>query len=83
MTQIPERIDSKYRYVLLASNRAEQLVEGAAPKADLDQRKPTRIAMSEISSGLVEWDYGPAEEPEDELAEAARAEAKEAEATEP
>ena len=82
MTNFPERIDSKYRYVLLASNRAEQLVEGAAPKADFDQRKPTRIAMSEISAELVEWDYGPAEETEEELAEVATAGAKEAEATE-
>lgn len=69
MSQIPERIDSKYRYVLLASKRAEQLVEGALPKGQSVPGKPTRVAMSEISGDLVEWDYGPAEEPEGEGAE--------------
>ena len=78
MTHIPERIDSKYRYVLLASTRAEQLVEGASPKTEHAEGKPTRIAMAEISSDAVHWDYGP--EPEDEVLEAAGAEA---EATDP
>ena len=78
MTHIPEKIDSKYRYVLLASNRAEQLVEGASPKAEHAEGKPTRIAMAEISASAVHWDYGP--EPEDEVAEAAGVEA---EATDP
>ena len=76
MSQMPERIDSKYRYVLLASNRAEQLIQGASPKGDIEERKPTRVALSEISEELVEWDYGPEEEPEEELAEAPSAEAE-------
>ena len=69
MRRIPERIDSKYRYVLLASKRAEQLVEGAQPKDHGEKGKATRVAMSEISDGRVEWDYGPAEEPEEESVE--------------
>jgi DNA-directed RNA polymerase omega subunit len=69
MSRIPERVDSKYRYVLLASKRAEQLVEGAVPKKEAGKGKPTRVAMSEITSGLVDWDYGPAAEPEGESAE--------------
>ncbi len=63
MVQIPEKIDSKYRFVLLASKRAEQLVEGAPAKDD-DAEKPTRQGMSEIADDRIEWDYGPAEEPE-------------------
>ncbi len=65
MVHIPENIDSKYRFVLLASKRAEQLVEGAPPKEDVDLDKPTRQGMSEIAEELIEWDYGPAEEPEE------------------
>lgn len=69
MTEIPERIDSKYRYVLLAALRAEQMIQGASPKKDDPVGKPTRVAMGEISDGDVDWDYGPAEEPEPEIVE--------------
>ncbi len=60
MERIPEKIDSKFRFVLLASERAEQMLRGAKPKIDMGELKPTRIAMMEISNDLVEWDYGPA-----------------------
>ena len=81
MQRMPEKIDSKYRYVLLASVRAEQMVGGARSKAQIDSPKPTRLAMHEISEDLVDWDYGPAEEPEEEpVAEEVEAEpAEEAE----
>jgi len=64
MKRMPEKIDSKYRYVLLASVRAEQMVNGARTKAEIESPKPTRLAMHEISTDLIDWDYGPAEEPE-------------------
>ncbi len=62
MERIPEKIDSKFRFVLLAAERAEQMLRGAKPKMDMGELKPTRIAMKEISNDLVEWDYGPAPE---------------------
>lgn len=62
MERIPEKIDSKFRFVLLAAERAEQMLRGAKPKIDMGELKPTRIAMMEISNDLVEWDYGPAPE---------------------
>ena len=65
MERIPEKIDSKFRFVLLASERAEQLLRGAKPKIDMGPLKPTRIAMNEISNDLVEWEYGPAPELEE------------------
>lgn len=78
MARMPEKIDSKYRYVLLASVRAEQMVGGARSKAEIASPKPTRLAMHEISTDLIDWDYGPAEEPEEEpIAEAAEAESAE------
>lgn len=76
MSEIPERIDSKYRYVLLAAQRAEQMIQGASPKSEAPVGKPTRVAMREISEGDVEWDYGPAEEPELEVAEDVEGEAE-------
>ncbi|MEM7583630.1 MAG: DNA-directed RNA polymerase subunit omega [Acidobacteriota bacterium] len=59
MKQIPEKIDSKFRFVLLASTRAEQIMRGAAPKVDEPSSKPTRAAMEEILSEKVGWEYGP------------------------
>lgn len=60
---IPEKIDSKFRYVLVSARRAEQLVRGGRPRLDADG-KPTTIAMEEITRGLVDWDYGPAPQEE-------------------
>lgn len=69
MRRIPEKIDSKYRYVLLASQRAEQLIHGASVRSEGKSAKPTRVGMREISEDIVEWDYGPAEELEAESVE--------------
>ncbi len=59
-------IDSKFRRVLVAANRAEQLMRGARAKVEAGKRKPTRVAMEEIDHSLVEWGYGPAPQPEPE-----------------
>ena len=52
-------IDSKFRRVLVAAYRAEQLMKGARPKVESSKRKPTRVAMEEVDRSLVEWGYGP------------------------
>lgn len=57
MENIPEKIDSKFRYVLLAAHRAEQLIQGAQPKTTVPD-KHTSTAMREITEDLVDWDYG-------------------------
>lgn len=69
MVDFPEKIDSKFRYVLLAAHRAEQIMRGSQPKLPLDGVKNTTAAMEEIAADVVHWDYGPAEElpPEEEL----------------
>lgn len=63
-------VDSKFREVLVAAQRAEQIMRGARPKVDAGRRKPTRIAMEELSLNQIEWDYGPAPQPEPEPAPA-------------
>jgi DNA-directed RNA polymerase omega subunit len=61
----PNRVDSKFRFVLVSAQRAEQLMRGARPKVEVSGRqKPTKVAMQEVSSDLVDWDYGPAPVPE-------------------
>jgi DNA-directed RNA polymerase omega subunit len=61
MDRALEQFDSKFRFVLLASARAEQLVRGAHAKVEAPNRKPTRLAMEELRQGMVEWGYGRAE----------------------
>lgn len=74
MKRIPEKIDSKFRYVLLAAARAEQLMRGAAPKVHLAHGKQTKIAMEEVLQEAVRWDYGPEPAREPTEAEAGEAE---------
>ena len=58
MDRALEQFDSKFRFVLLASARAEQLVRGAHAKVEAPNRKPTRLAMEELRQGVIEWGYG-------------------------
>jgi DNA-directed RNA polymerase omega subunit len=62
MEGLPEGIDSKFRYVLLVAKRAEQLVQGSAPKSKSKHSKPTRMAMEEIEKNQVKWQLTPPEE---------------------
>ena len=65
MERIPEKIDSKFRYVLLAARRAEQLIRGAPERMQRESPKFARHAMKEIASEMVDWDYGEAPESSD------------------
>ena len=54
MYKLPDDLESKYRFVTLASKRAEQLQTGARPRIDnADNRKVTVIAQEEVATGLV------------------------------
>jgi DNA-directed RNA polymerase omega subunit len=55
MEGLPEGIDSKFRYVLLVSKRAEQLIQGAQPRTKSRHAKPTRVAMEEVEKNVVKW----------------------------
>jgi DNA-directed RNA polymerase omega subunit len=52
-------IDSKFRFVILASKRAKQLLKGAKPKIKAKSRNLIRIAQSEVKSGLIEFELIP------------------------
>jgi DNA-directed RNA polymerase omega subunit len=69
----PPTIDSKFRLVLLAAHRAEQIMRGARPKVDAGKKKSVRVAMDEIAHHLVDWGYGPPPQ-EEQPAEEAKAE---------
>jgi len=59
MEGLPEGVDSKFRYVLLISKRAEQLIQGGHPKMKSKHAKATRIAMEEIEKNQVKWQLTP------------------------
>ncbi len=69
MEGLPEGIDSKFRYVLLVSKRAEQLIQGAQPRLKTKHAKPTRVAMEEIEKNQVKWALTPPVEEETALKE--------------
>lgn len=64
MDRLPERLDSKFRYVLVAAARAEQLMHGAPPKVVRGKDKSTQVALREVKQDLVAWEMGPAPAPE-------------------
>ena len=61
--EIPEKIDSKFRFVLLAAQRAEQMVRGARPRLASPPKQHTMAAMQELREDRVRWGYGPAPAP--------------------
>ncbi len=62
MEGLPEGIDSKFRYVLLVSKRAEQLIQGAQARTRSKHVKPTRVAMEEVERNQVKWQTTPPSE---------------------
>jgi len=49
-------VDSKYRFVIVASKRAKELLKGAKSRLKSRSRNPVRIAQSEVKLGLVEFE---------------------------
>jgi DNA-directed RNA polymerase subunit omega len=64
MTQVilPKNVDSKFRFITVAAQRAKQLQAGAKPRVDTRSRKPTRIAVEEAIAETISWEIR--EEPE-------------------
>jgi DNA-directed RNA polymerase omega subunit len=65
------KVDSKFRFILLAARRAEQIMRGARPKIQYRSTKIARGAMEEILDNVVAWDYGPPPPPQPTAAEPA------------
>ena len=52
-------VDSKYRKVLVATQRAKQIQRGARPRVDMPGAKPIRIAIEEVECGLIGFELTP------------------------
>lgn len=48
-----EHIDNQFDLILVAAKRARRLANGADPLVDIENDKPTVIALREIAEGLI------------------------------
>ena len=55
--EIPQNLDSKFRFILVAARRARQLQAGAKPLLQTASKRPTRIAQQEVGAGLVPIEF--------------------------
>ena len=57
-----EKVDSKYRLVIIAAKRTRQLNQGVRPLVQRKAVKPTYIALDELAAGRLEYEVKPFEE---------------------
>jgi len=55
MIQLPKEFDSIFRYIVVVSQRAEQLINGAKARTESRHAKPTLVARDDVEAGEVAW----------------------------
>ncbi len=53
VTDCLENVDNRFELVLVATKRARQLILGAEPLVEVENDKPTVVALREIAEGLI------------------------------
>jgi DNA-directed RNA polymerase subunit omega len=53
---LPRSVDSKFRFITVAAQRAKQLQAGAKPRVETRSRKPTRVAVEEALAETISWE---------------------------
>jgi DNA-directed RNA polymerase subunit omega len=54
---LPQNLDSKFRFILVAARRARQLQAGAKPLIQAPLKRATRVAQQEVGAGLVPIEF--------------------------
>lgn len=62
---LPKDVDSKFRFITVAAQRAKQIQSGAKPRVEARSRKSTRVAMEEVVANAISWEVR--EEPQSAL----------------
>ncbi|MGD1101626.1 MAG: DNA-directed RNA polymerase subunit omega [Terriglobia bacterium] len=57
--EIPQNLDGKFRFILVAARRARQLQAGAKPLIQALTKRATQVAQQEVSAGLVPIEIAP------------------------
>ena len=55
MIELPKEFDSIFRYIVVVSQRAEQIINGAKPRTESRFAKPTLKARDDVEEGTVTW----------------------------
>jgi DNA-directed RNA polymerase subunit omega len=55
--ELPQNLDSKFRFILVAARRARQLQAGAKPLVQTPSKRMTRVAQQEVGAGLVPIEF--------------------------
>jgi DNA-directed RNA polymerase subunit K/omega len=55
MIELPKEFDSIFRYIVVVSQRAEQLINGAKARAESRFKKPTLKARDDVDAEKVDW----------------------------
>jgi DNA-directed RNA polymerase subunit K/omega len=55
MIELPKEFDSIFRYIVVVSQRAEQIINGAKPRTESRHAKPTLKARDDVEGGKVTW----------------------------
>ncbi len=53
---IPDEFDSKFRFIVVAAERAKQLQNGAPAKVSVESRKASYVAIREVEQNLVPFE---------------------------
>jgi len=53
--KIPKEFDSKFRFIVVAAERAKQIQNGAPARLDLESGKPAYVAIREVEENLVPY----------------------------
>ena len=54
--EIPDEYDSKFRFIAVAAQRAQQLQSGAPAKLKVKSEKPAHIAIREAEANLINYE---------------------------
>jgi len=52
---IPDQFDSKFRFILVAAERAKQLQSGAPAKIETKTTKAAHVALEEVEGNLIPY----------------------------
>lgn len=61
---IPKEFDSKFRFILVAAERAKHMQNGAPAKIEAKSKKPAWIAVRETQQNLIPYEILEEEEEE-------------------
>ena len=54
--RIPKEFDSKFRFIVVAAERAKQIQNGAPPKMEVESEKAAHVAILEVQENRIPYE---------------------------